>query len=205
MDTIAKLVELFSRMPGIGPRQARRIVYFLLTQNHHTLEQLANGLRNLKQYTEQCKDCHRYFAKEANAQELCITCRDERRSDETCMIVEKDVDFENIERSGVFDGRYFILGGTISFFEKNPEAKARLDELKKVLEKRAGRGLKEVILAFSATPAGEETTNYVKEIIEPIAKSSTIKVSLLGRGLSTGSELEYSDAETIKNAFTRRV
>jgi recombination protein RecR len=119
------------------------------------------------------------------------------------MIVEKDVDFENIERAGTYKGYYFILGGTLSLLERK-SGTIRAEELKKTVKDRAKEGLEEVVLALSASPDGEHTTLAVREILSPLAKEHSFKISMLGRGLSTGLELEYSDPETIKNALKNR-
>ena len=115
------------------------------------------------------------------------------------MIVSRDVDFEVIEKSKVYNGLYFILGGTIPILDKEPERKIRLKELKEKINKSK---LNEIILSLNVNAEGENTIVYLKKIISDI--NQNIKVSVLGKGLSTGSELEYSDSETIKNALKNR-
>ena len=117
------------------------------------------------------------------------------------MVVERDADFENIEKSGAFGGKYFILGGKVPILEKNPEQKIRVTELK---ERVQDKNLKEIVLALSVSPDGENTEKYVRELLSPIVEKKKIKISTLGRGLSTGIELEYPDSETLKNAFKNR-
>ena len=111
------------------------------------------------------------------------------------MIVEKDVDLENIERTGSFDGKYFVIGGTVALTGENKEVR-----LKELFEKAKKENPREIILATSATVEGENTNNYIRRILEPLK----IKITRLGRGLSTGSELEYIDSETISNALSNR-
>ncbi len=203
MNTISKLAELFNEFPGIGPRQAKRLVYFLLTKNPRFHLELSEALTALSKSVSICPSCFRYFTK--NGEALCNICADSNRNDGALMIVEKDVDFENIERSRVYDGKYFILGGTVGALDKKPEEKVRLRELSRVVEERGKSGaLKEIVLALSANADGEETGEFVSGIIAPSVESFGIKVSVFGRGLSTGSELEYADSETIKNAFKNR-
>lgn len=193
MNTINKLAELIAKFPGIGPRQAKRVVYYLLRQSNSFLEELAKTILELKKDTSVCTSCFRYFTPDNKATE-CLVCSGDRDKN-TLMIVEKDVDFENIERSGVYKGLYFILGGTISLLSKYPERSIRINELKKYLEKN---NFSEIIIGLSTTPSGEETGNYI------ISNLDLKNVVWFGKGLSTGSELEYSDAETIKNAFQNR-
>jgi recombinational DNA repair protein RecR len=120
------------------------------------------------------------------------------------MIVSHDVDFENIEKTHFYNGYYFILGGTIPILEKNPEKRIRQKELIENIEKKISNGLSEIILALSYNPEGENTLTYLEQILKPITDKNNIKISTLGRGLSTGTELEYSDSDTIKNALRNR-
>jgi len=121
------------------------------------------------------------------------------------MIVSRDVDFENMEKTGAYDGRYFILGGSVPILEKEPEKRIRIFELLKTIEKKsAGGTLKEIIVAMSANPEGENTGDYIKEKTYDFVTAHNITISLLGRGLSTGAELEYADGDTLKNALKNR-
>jgi recombination protein RecR len=200
MNTINKLTELFSKFPGIGPRQAKRFVYFLLTRNSSFLEELARLLLELKKEVSTCESCMRFFANSGNTK-VCDICRDVNRQDEMLMIVERDADFENIEKSKVYEGKYFILGGKVPILEKNPENRIRVNELK---ERIKDENIKEIILALSVNPDGENTERYVRELLSPLAEENSIKITMLGRGLSTGIELEYPDSDTLKNAFKNR-
>ncbi len=117
------------------------------------------------------------------------------------MIISRDVDFENIEKSHFYNGLYFVLGGVVPILEKNPENRIRQIELLKLIEKNQPT---EIILAMSLNPDGENTENYLRNILADFATRTNAKISTLGRGLSTGTELEYSDSETIKNALQNR-
>ncbi len=197
-SAILKLKECFERFPGIGPRQAQRFVYWLLSQDHSFLKNLSGLLLELKQNTKQCEECFRFF----NAAE-CSLCKSASRDDSCLLVVEKDADLENIEKSGAYSGRYFVLGGVIPFSANVPKT-ARLKELFNRADKGAKNGLKEIILALSATAEGDNTGRYLEKILEPLAKKYSLKISSFGRGLSTGTELEYIDAETLKNALENR-
>jgi len=116
------------------------------------------------------------------------------------MLVSHDVDFENIEKTKSYTGYYFILGGHIPILEKTPEKRIRQKELLDMVEKRIKNGLSEIIIALNYNPEGENTLTYLRELLSPFS----IKISTLGRGLSTGTELEYSDSDTIKNALKNR-
>ncbi|MCH7529793.1 recombination protein RecR [Patescibacteria group bacterium] len=205
MSTIQKLAELFSQFPGIGPRQAKRFVYFLLTRNHNFLDDLTHLITTLKKDVSSCSSCYRFFAPNGKSVSLCSICSNGNRHDDMLMIIEKDIDFENIERGGVYTGKYFILGGSVPILEKEPNKRVRGKELVSAVEKLIKENtLKEIILALSVTPAGENTAQYINELLSPVVKKHSIKISTLGRGLSTGTELEYPDSETIKNALKNR-
>jgi recombination protein RecR len=118
------------------------------------------------------------------------------------MIVEKDSDLESVKKSRVYNGKYFILGGLVPIVEKNTKSRVRIEELKEKIKRE--KNLKEVILAFSLSPQGDHTDTYVREQIKEITDKLNIRVSSLGKGLSTGTELEYSDNDTLKNALKNR-
>lgn len=202
MDGTQRLIELFKEFPGIGPRQAKRFVYFLLNRNSAYSTDLAHLIKEVRSTVHTCDTCFRFFPNSTN--KTCSICRNTNRDSKQLMIVSNDVDFENIEKTGFYNGYYFILGGTIPILEKNPEKRIRQKELIEKLETKAKEGLKEIIIALSYNPEGENTLFYLEEIIKPISDKSNIKISTLGRGLSTGTELEYSDSDTIKNALKNR-
>lgn len=197
-----KLIEYFLKFPGIGPRQAKRFAYFLASQDKDFLKNLADVLLKIKEQIKQCDSCFRFFESfdSKTVVESCNICSNPNRDKNLLMIVEKDVDLENIEKSGVYNGKYFVLGGTLSLIN-NKEGKLRFKELFNKIEKEKP---KEVILATSATIEGENTARYIEKILEPLSANWRIKITRLGRGLSTGTELEYSDSETIKNALESR-
>ncbi len=204
MDSTDKLIELFKEFPGIGPRQAKRFVYFLLTRQNGYAKDLADLIASVRSHVQMCDTCFRFFTRNISGLATCPTCADTRRDSTQLMIVSHDVDFENIERTRVYTGYYFILGGTVPILEKVPERKIRQKELLENVEKKAKSGLKEIIIALSYNPEGENTLSYLNGILKPLATQYGIKLSTLGRGLSTGTELEYSDSDTIKNALKNR-
>ncbi len=203
MDPLQKLATIFSEFPGIGPRQSKRFVYFLLTRSQGYIEELIFLLQELKKTVRSCSRCFRFFQLDAADGNLCSICRDTDRDTSLLMIVCRDVDLEAVEKSHIYNGRYFVLGGTVPILDKNPEQRIRSKELLSVVERSKGE-LKEIILSLNANPEGEHTGDYVKNILSSITKPLNIQISVLGRGLSTGTELEYSDSDTIKNALKNR-
>lgn len=199
-SSIEKLTEMFADFPGIGPRQAKRFVYYLLTRNGSFSTELAEELKKLRQEIARCTTCQRFFRGKTGP---CPICTNESRDASQLLVVEKDADLDTVERAGVYKGLYFVLGGIVPILEKAPDEKIRIRPLKDLISKKIKEGsLKEVILALSTTPDGDHTGEYVRAELENTTKD--IPVHILGRGLSTGTELEYADQETLRNAFAGR-
>lgn len=204
MNDLDRLKELFSEFPGIGPRQAERFVYFILRKNGTYAQNLAESILNIKKHIKQCEESYQYFFAQGD-ERLSPIARSSARDNSLLMIVEKDTDLENIERSASYSGKYFVLGGTVPILEKEPARRIRIKELKDIIKKKSeDNTLKEIILALSANPDGEHTGTYIKEELDPLVTEYSLKLTELGRGLSTGTELEYSDKETIRNALQYR-
>ncbi len=200
-DTLLRLTELLRELPGIGPRQARRLAHWLLTRERAWVEELARTLLAARREVGTCGDCMRLFPAHEGA-ERCDLCANDRRDAHTLLIVEKDVDLENIERTGAYRGRYFVLGGSASPLDREPERKVRLHELTARLTRDPG--ITEVICALSATTEGEDTATLIADRLNGVLTERGTKLTHLGRGLSTGTELEYVDADTMKNALRGR-
>jgi recombination protein RecR len=204
MDIIEKLTEVFKEFPGIGERQARRFVYFLMSRNGAYNENLSGLILDLKKEVAQCKECFRFFILNKNKEKLCDICANTNVDSSVLMVVEKDSDLESIRKSRVYNGKYFILGGLVPVVEKNTKSRVRIEELKKRIESSPIPGIGEIILAFSLSPQGDHTDQYVREQLKDVVEKQKIKISSLGKGLSTGTELEYSDNDTLKNALKNR-
>ncbi|SRR5258708_3609984 len=203
MNSIDKLTEIFKEFPGIGERQARRFAYFLVSRTSAYNENLSSLISDLKKETAQCKECFRFFIVKNGKNSTCETCEGVNVDPSILMIVEKDSDLESVEKSRVYHGKYFILGGLVPIVEKNTKSRVRIEELKEKIKKE-GKELKEIVLAFSLSPQGDHTDSYVREQLKSTIESLKIKISSLGRGLSTGTELEYSDNDTLRNALKNR-
>ena len=203
MTPIDKLTEIFKEFPGIGERQARRFAYFLVSRTGAYNENLATLISDLKKEVGQCAECFKFYINSKNQGGKCEICGDINADSSTLMIVEKDSDLESVKKSGAYQGKYFILGGLVPIVEKNTKSRVRIEELKKKIE-REKKDLKEIILAFSLSPQGDHTDSYVREELRKVAEKQGIKISSLGRGLSTGTELEYSDNDTLRNALKNR-
>jgi recombination protein RecR len=205
MDPIAHLAQLLNELPGIGPRQSKRLAYAILLKPRGYAEKLSRLINEVKEDVKNCTSCFRYVSRKNLIEGLCSICRDESRDHSLLMVVSRDVDLQSMERSGLYDGLYFVLGGSVPVLEKNPQSHIRLNELEKKLTNTDN--IKEVILAHNQTPEGEHTATIIQETIGILKGKDMFvdfNVSHLGRGLSTGTELEYSDNETLRNALRNR-
>lgn len=206
MTPLEKLIAQFEKFPGTGIRQARRFAFHVLSLKPAESAELAELITSLKQSVVLCPSCYRYFSESGHAQPLCSICRNENRDRSKLLVVARDTDIEAIERSGVYDGLYFILGGTVSLLH-NPkdEQRVRSGALTVcVTERLAKDHLAEIILGFAVNPDGENTARFVENLLAPQLLATSVSLTHLGRGLSTGSELEYADPETIKSALQNR-
>lgn len=204
MNPIEHLAHHFKEFPGIGERQAKRFVYFLLHKHPGYAKELGDAILALKSVIHQCPSCYLFF--QSDHQTLCDTCSNPKTDKTSLLIVEKDADYETIKKSKTYSGMYFILGGLVPVVTKDTPNFVRTKELLTSIESRIAKdGLTEVIIALSLNPQGEHTDMYLREILSPLIQKHGIRVVSLGRGLSTGTELEYSDSETIKNALRNRI
>lgn len=197
MNKLDVLTEYFRKFPGIGPRQARRFALFLLASGEDFRKRISESIADISTYVRQCGDCQRFFSTERN-DILCALCESKTRDSSMLMLVERDTDLDAIEKSGAYRGRYFVLGGSIPVISDDAKAHIRTGELELLLSRRTD--IREVILALSATPHGEHTSLY---LIGMLTKRG-LPITKLGRGLSSGVELEYIDADTMRDAFSSR-
>lgn len=205
MDPINILAEKFKEFPGIGERQAKRFVYFLLHKNPSFVKALGDAINSIKSQIAECESCHVFFRVLPHQQTLCETCANPQTDQTSLLIVEKDADLETIKRTKTYKGLFFVLGGLVPIVTKDTPTFVRTNELQALVKERIkNKVLKEIILGLSINPHGEHTDLYLRELLHPIIENSNVSIVSLGKGLSTGTELEYSDSETIKNALKNR-
>ncbi len=200
MNTLKKLQELFKKFPGIGERQAMRFAYFLATADSGYINSLMATISEMRANVKRCARCFALSERLING--VCPVCLDGDTDKTQILIIEKDADRERVIKSKTYKGSYFILGGLAPAIEKDTASYIRVDELMKLISKE--NSLEEIIIALSATPDGERTTAILKNEIGKQDPDEKIKISVLGRGLSTGTEIEYSDADTLSNALRSR-
>lgn len=203
MTTLEKLTAHFEKFPGIGSRQARRFAFHILRLENVQVAELAALIADLPATMTECESCCRYFARGQNPSTLCSICGGSNRDRGQLLVVEQDSDITPVERSG-YEGLYFVLGGTVPLLNQEESRKIRGPRLRSLVDARMKEGLREIILGFAINPDGENTARYVESLITPLVFGTELSVTHLGRGLSTGSELEYADPETIKSALKNR-
>ena len=202
METLRRLQQLFKRFPGIGERQAMRFAYFLATADENYIRDLTESIASIRKNVRRCAQC---FALSENIiSGLCPVCADPARDKSMLLVVEKDADRDRFMQSKTYSGQYFVLGGLAPAIEKDAHQHIRLGELSKLVATEIKNKLKEVILALSATPDGDRTEALILLQLEKVRTENSILVSVLGKGLSTGTEIEYSDAETLSSALKSR-
>ena len=187
------LIESFSRFPGIGPRQAERFCQFIARSDKEYINSLIRSIKEYKDNVKRCNQCHIQY--EGNSVD-CEICSSQTR-DSLLVIVEKDVDVKNIENSNSLNGKYFVLGGLIPI-SKDLSNDSRIRSL---LQRIKQNNVDEIVIALSSHKDAEHTQLFLKE---KIAEVSPVTITVLGKGISTGTEIEYADADTIKNAVINR-
>jgi len=197
-----KLIEAFKKFPGVGPRQAQRFVYYLRTKPETFINDLYEGIRDLKTQSRKCSKCQRFFDSMTHS-DVCKTCSNTDRNHEQLMVVQRDIDLEHFESSDLFNGYYFVLGGTVPIGKQDDiPAYVRIPALLNLIKEYIEHGLTEIILALHINPEGEQTADIVHKVIEE--QYPDLKITKLGRGLSTGSEIEYADKDTLRSALDNR-
>lgn len=200
MDTRQALIELLRSFPGIGPRQATRFAAYLRFRDRGFAKRLAEALTSLHDDIKLCSACSAMHA-DINSQ-LCHICRSNREP--RLLLVSSDADRDAIEKTGAYRGHYFILGGTVPILDDDPTSRIRLNGLKDRLTQLDPVKLEEIIFAFSANPEGDNTESFLREQLTQWYPNVATKLTRLARGISTGTELEYADGETIAAALNRR-
>ena len=191
---VERLIEAFTRLPGIGPKTASRLTYHLLRTAEGEALELAQALQELRSGTELCSLCFNITAAESNP---CQVCSDPGREGTMICVVEDPLDALAMERTGQFHGRYHVLHGAISPIDGVGPEDLRIHEL---IERVSREGICEVILATNPTLEGEATAMYIRRQLE----GATARVTRLARGLPAGGDLEYADAGTLSQALAGR-
>ena len=188
---IERLIQLLAKLPGLGPRSARRAALVLLKKRDTLLEPLSAALRDAAAAVRTCAVCGNL-----DTASPCALCRDPRRDPHILCIVEDVADLWALERASVFRGRYHVLGGALSALDGITPERLNVSGLMA----RVGDGVEEVILAMNATVEGQTTAHYLMDMFD----ASGVKVTRLAHGVPVGGELDYLDEGTLSAAFKAR-
>lgn len=189
---IERLIQLLARLPGLGPRSARRAALHLIRKREDLLSPLADAMATARERIVTCSACGNI-----DTIDVCTVCRDMRRDPATLVVVETVADLWALERAGVVRGRYHVLGGVLSPLDGVGPGDLNLVGL---AERVVGDGVTEVILAVNATVDGQTTAHYVTDLLSHLA----IKVTRLAHGVPVGGELDYLDEGTLAAAMRSR-
>jgi len=188
---IERLIQLLSKLPGLGPRSARRAALALLKKREVLLEPLGAAMRDAAAAIKTCEVCGNL-----DSVSPCSLCADPRREAQVLCIVEDVADLWALERAGVFKGKYHVLGGVLSALDGMTPEKLNVAPL----IGRVKNGVEEVILAMNATVEGQTTAHYLMDTLEPTG----VKITRLAHGVPVGGELDYLDEGTLSHAFKAR-
>ncbi|MGM0366792.1 MAG: recombination mediator RecR [Actinomycetota bacterium] len=192
IKSIENLINQFRKLPSIGPKTARRIVFYLIRLPKEEIEQFSKSLLEVKEKVRFCRECFNL-----SEEDLCGICRDSTREKNIVCVVQSPSDVVIIEATGEYRGLYHVLGGLLSPIEDIGPEDIKIPHLVKRVE---ADSIKEVIIALNPTVEGESTAVYIKKQLDPRA----IKVTRLASGLPVGGDLEYADEITLGRAIANR-
>ena len=193
---IQDFIDLFSKLPSIGPRLASRLAFHIISlgkSERSALEEALRGIHSLDR-------CDRCFFPKLPDEKFCIVCSDEKRDARTVAFVEKETDLLSLERTGKFRGVYLVLGELPERGVVEPFQKLRLQRFKKYVQEYLDGNLDEIILALTPNTFGD----FMEELVRQEFGSMTKRITHLGRGIPTGGEIEFADEDTLGSALERR-
>ena len=193
---VQKVIDAFEALPGIGPKSAARLAYYLLNVPQERLEMFAKALESLKKDTKFCKLCFN-----VGEEDFCLVCQDESRDKGVVCVVETALDLLAFEKADGYMGVYHVLGGSVSPMAGIGPEDLRIPQL--LARVKTGE-IKELILATNPNMEGEATAMYISQKIKDIGLGEQVKITRIGRGLPTGADIEYADAQTLLRALEGR-
>ena len=194
-EPVSKLIEAFGQLPGIGPKTASRLTYFLLRADTSVALNLATALQELKENTLFCSVCYNIADRDP-----CPTCADGQRDHTIICVVEEPLDVQAIERTREYEGVYHVLHGAISPMAGVGPDDLKIVELLRRIQTSQATPVREILLATNPNLEGEATSMYIARLIKPLG----IRVTRLARGLPVGGDLEYADQVTMAKALEGR-
>ncbi len=192
VEPVARLIEAFNQLPGIGPKTASRLTFFLLRADAEVAQQLAAALTDLKEQVRLCKRCFNI-----TVDELCPICTNPSRDQSVICVVEEPLDLLAIERTGIYRGLYHVLHGHIAPLDGIYREQLKIDAL---IQRVRTEPITEVILATNPNTEGEATAYLILKDLVPMG----VRTTRLARGLPTGGDLEWADSDTLGSALEGR-
>lgn len=194
---IQQVIESFERLPGVGPKTAQRLTFYLLHVPQVELDRFAASVQQLKKNTVMCSICF-----SIDETDPCSVCSDRRRDHGTICVVEQPLDVLALERNGRYHGMYHVLHGKIDPLNNIGPDEIRISELVRRVKQPTDGDVNEIILATNPTMEGEATAMYIAKQLR--TAHPTVKITRIGRGLPTGADLEYADPTTLERAMEGR-
>lgn len=193
---VQKVIDAFEALPGVGPKSAARLAYYLLNVPQEKLTKFAEALERLKKDTKLCSLCFN-----VGEEEFCPVCQDDSRDKSLVCVVETSLDLLAFERADGYKGIYHVLGGAVAPLSGIGPNDLRIPQLMARLKTAE---IKELILATNPNMEGEATAMYIVERMKEMGLRDSIKVTRIGRGLPTGADIEYADGQTLTRALEGR-
>ena len=193
IEPIARVVEAFAKLPGIGPKTAQRLTFYLLREPEETSRDLAEAVLNMKESVQFCSSCWNITDVDP-----CAICRSEQRDRTTICVVEEPLDILALERTRAFKGVYHVLHGALDPLHGISVEDLKISQLLRRVED--GTGVQEVILATNPNVEGDATAGYLERLLRPLG----VQVTRIARGLPVGGDLEYADEVTLARALEGR-
>ncbi len=197
--SLSDLIESFEKLPGIGPKTAQRLSFYLLRVPQQQLDSFSEALANLKKLTVVCSIC-----KNVGEKDPCSICADPERDKSTVIVVEEPFDVLVFEKTAKHKGVYHVLHGAINPLENIGPDEIYIQDLIDRVKLTNGHSIKEVIIATNPTMEGEATTMYIVKKLREIKTKHDLKISRLGMGIPTGADLGYADEATLREALDGR-
>jgi len=192
-EKISRLIQEFNKLPGIGPKSAERLTFYLLKKDKQQLKEFADSLGTLQEGIVYCQDCCNI-----SESDICKICANESRDSAQLCVVEEPMDVFVLEQTGAYKGKYHVLHGAISPIDGVGPEQLTVDKLMRRLDESV---VEELILATNPTVTGEATAVYVSRQVKP----RNVRVTHLAQGLPMGGELEFADQDTLKRALSGRM
>ena len=191
-ESLSKLINELQKLPGIGPKSAQRLAFFMLGSSRKDIDDLVNSILQAKERLKYCSICF-------NLTDIdpCRICSDETRDSKVLCVVAEPKDLVAVERSGVYNGKYHVLGGVISPLDGIEPDSLRIKEL---LVRLGGNKIEELVLAVSPTTEGEVTSIYLTQLIRPLG----VKLTRIAYGLPIGADMDYADPATLSKSLEGR-